>query len=106
MQAIRKALDYRRAYIRRTVAIGETQMASYFQARYSWGQPCDPMRSTDWGTLCAYLRKCQVEGLEVDYRKVWAWPSGNKGTIGGLVDIYHDGWQLLADLGLVDNLED
>jgi hypothetical protein len=64
------------------------------------------MRALDWGTLCAYLRKCQVEGHEVDYRKPWVWPSGNQGSIGGLIDCYHDGWELLGDLGLVDVFED
>lgn len=105
MESIRKVLDYRRSYIKRQHALGRSQMVNYFAARYSWGQPCDPRRADDWGTLCAYLRDCQVKGLACDFNRSWTWPSGNRGSIGGLIGIYHDGWELLAELGLVDETE-
>lgn len=62
MEKIKKVMDYRRSYVKHQQALGYSQMVRYFQARYSWGQPCDPRRATDWGTLCAYLRDCQVKG--------------------------------------------
>ena len=105
MESIRKVLDFRRSYIKHQYNLGRSQMVRYFQARYSWGQPCDPLRSTDWGTLCAYLRDCQEKGLMADMSRTWIWPSGNKGSISGLVGIYHDGWELLDELGLVEGLD-
>ena len=105
MEQIRKVLDFRRSYVKHQFNLGRSQMVSYFQARYSWGQPCDPRRAEDWGTLCAYLRDCQHKGLMADFRKVWAWPSGNKGSIAGLIDVYHDGYELLEELGLVEELD-
>jgi hypothetical protein len=105
MEKIRKVLDYRRSYVKQTHELGRAQMVRYFQARYSWGQPCDPRRANDWGTLCAYLRDCQEKGLFADFRRSWVWPSGNKGSISGMLGIYHDGYELLADLGLVDELD-
>ena len=105
MESIRKVLDFRRSYIKHQFNLGQSQMVRYFQARYSWGQPCDPRRAEDWGTLCAYLRDCQEKGLMADMSRTWIWPSGNKGSISGLVGIYHDGWELLDELGLVEELD-
>lgn len=105
MESIRRVLDYRRSYIKQAHSAGRSQMVSYFQARYSWGQPCDPRRADDWGTLCAYLRDCQEKGLAADFSRYWEWPSGNRGSISGLIGIYHDGSELLADLGLLDELD-
>ena len=105
MEKIRKVLDYRRTHIKHTHNLGASQMVRYFAARYSWGQPCDPKRANDWGTLCAYLRDCQHKGLAADFSQVWLWPSGNKGTISGLIGIYHDGGELLEELGLLDQLD-
>lgn len=82
---------YRRAY---------PQMIQYFAARYSWGQPCDPRRAHDWATLAGYLAEHQWRGQEVDWGQWYEWPSGNRGTLSGLVEVYHDGWALLEDLGL------
>lgn len=79
---------------------GQVQMIGYFAARYSWGQPCDPLRAKDWGTLCGHLAALQWRGQDPDWDKVYAWPSGNRGTLSGLVNLYHDGWALLEDLGL------
>jgi hypothetical protein len=80
-------------------------MVRYFQCRYSWGQPCDPRRANDWGTLCAYLRDCQVKGLAADMSKAWEWPSGNKGSISGMMRIYHDSAELLEELGLLNEFD-
>lgn len=102
MDKIEKSLDKRRAHVKNLIEAGRAQMVRYFACRYSWGQPCDPRRAYDWGVLCAYLRDCQFHGVDPDYRARWVWPSGNAGTVGGLIDNYHDGWDLLADLGLVD----
>lgn len=105
MESIRKVLDYRRSYVKHQHALGRGQMVNYFAARYSWGNPCSPERANDWGTLCAYLRDCQVKGLAADFGRSWTWPSGNVGSISGLIGIYHDGWELLQDLGLTDSLD-
>jgi hypothetical protein len=105
MEKIRKVLDYRRAYVKHTHSLGYSQMVRYFAARYSWGQSCDPKRATDWGTLCAYLRDCQEKGLMADFSKSWEWPSGNKGSISGLMGIYHDSAEMLQELGLIDELD-
>lgn len=102
MQQIIKTIDRRRAHIKSTINLGRAQMVRYFAARYSWGQACDPRRAYDWGIACAYLRHCQYEGIDPDYRAQWIWPSGNRGSVGGLIDVYHDGWELLHDLGLTD----
>lgn len=102
---MRKALaliDRRRAYVKHQTRLGRSQMVRYFQARYSWGQPCDPRRAEDWGTLCAILRAGLVNGEVVDWHERLTWPSGNEGTIAGLVNVYHDGGELLADLGLIN----
>lgn len=106
MQHIVKTIDRRRAHIKSTINLGRAQMIRYFAARYSWGQACDPRRAYDWGIACAYLRHCQYEGIDPDYRARWIWPSGNAGSVGGLIDVYHDGWELLADLGLIDRDEE
>lgn len=82
---------YRKAY---------PQMINYFAARYSWGQGCDPRRAEDWATLAGYLAQCQYRAEEPEWDTVFKWPSGNTGTPRGLVDIYHDGWALLEDLGV------
>ena len=105
MESIRKVLDYRRSYIKHEHALGRSQMVRYFQSRYSWGQPCSPQRADDWGTLCAYLRDCQVKGLSADFSRSWTWPSGNHGSISGLMGSYHDAYQLLDELGLVESLD-
>lgn len=102
MDQIIKAIDRRRAHVRHQITLGKSQMVRYFAARYSWGQPCDPRRAYDWGILCAYLRDCQFNGVDPDFRTPWAWPSGNRGSLGGMIDHYHDGWELLAELGLID----
>ena len=94
LKASREA--YRKAY---------PQMIQYFAARYSWGQPCDPARAHDWATLAGYLAMIQWRGQVVPWDKQWTWPSGNHGSMAGLVGCYHDGWELLADLGLYE-LED
>lgn len=104
-QAIVKTLDRRRSYVKHQINLGASQMVRYFASRYSWGQPCDPRRANDWGTLCAYLRDCQVKGLAADFGRSWEWPSGNRGSISGLIGHYHDGGELLADLGLMDELD-
>lgn len=104
-QAIVKTLDRRRSYVKHQISLGAAQMVRYFSARYSWGQPCDPRRANDWGTLCAYLRDCQVKGLAADFHRKWTWPSGNVGSISGMINNYHDGWELLSDLGLTDELD-
>jgi hypothetical protein len=105
MEPIRKVLDFRRSYIKHQHALGVSQMKSYFQARYSWGQPCDPRRANDWGTLCAYLRDCQVKGLAADFNRAWEWPSGNRGSIRGMMGIYHNSHELLEELNLIENLD-
>ena len=105
MNRIIETMDRRRAHIKHQINLGRAQMVRYFAARYSWGQPCDPRRAYDWGILCAYLRHCIYEGIEPDYRAQWIWPSGNRGSVAGLIDIYHDGWELLAELGLVETEE-
>lgn len=102
LEKIRKVLDYRKSYVNQTHELGRAQMVRYFAARYSWGQPCDPRRANDWGTLCAYLRDCQQKGLMADMSRTWEWPSGNKGSIVGMMGIYHDADELLADLGLLE----
>lgn len=105
MDHIIKSIDRRRSHIKHTIALGQSQMVRYFAARYSWGQPCSPARAYDWGVTCAYLRHCQHEGMEADYRARWVWPSGNAGSVGGMIEHYHDGWELLRDLGLTESDE-
>lgn len=105
MQQISKVMDNRRAYVKRQRAAGIAQMKHYFMCRYSCGQQCDPKRAYDWGVLCAYLKDCQMKGLAADFRRQWLWPSGNKGSIAGLIGVYHDGHELLADQGLLDSLD-
>jgi len=103
---MRKALaliDRRRSFVKHQAALGRSQMVRYFQARYSWGQPCDPRRADDWGTLCAVLRTGLAKGVEVDWHERLVWPSGNAGSIAGMVGVYHDGHELLHDLGLIDD---
>lgn len=105
MEQISKVMDNRRAYVKRQRQEGIAQMKHYFMCRYSWGQPCDPKRAYDWGTLCAYLKDCQMKGLSADFSRQWLWPSGNRGSISGLIGVYHDGHELLADQGLLESLD-
>ena len=105
MEQIRKTLDFRRAYVKRQHALGRAQIVRYFAFRYSWGQPCSEARANDWGILCAYLRDCQQKGLMADFSRQWFWPSGNKGSIAALIGIYHDGGELLEELGLLEHLD-
>lgn len=102
MLQIQKQIDKRRSHVKHQINLGKAQMVRYFAARYSWGNPCDPNRAYDWGVLCAYLRNCQFNGVDPDYHTRWVWPSGNAVSVGGLIDNYHDGWELLAELGLID----
>lgn len=104
MEKILSVLDRRRSYVKHTINLGRSQMIGYFQARYSWGQSCGPRRAYDWGVLCAYLKDCSVKGLSADFSKYWVWPSGNKGSISGLMAVYHDSSDLLSELGLLDDL--
>ena len=76
------------------------QMVQYFAARYSWGQPCDPMRAKDWAMLAGYLMTCYKTGKPLELDERFIWPSGNRGTIRSLVNQYHDGAELLDDLGI------
>lgn len=94
--------DKRLKAAREAYARAYPQMIQYFAARYSWGQPCDPRRAEDWATLAGYLAECQHRGLDPAWDHSFIWPSGNKGTPAGLVNIYHDGWELLTDLGLYE----
>lgn len=105
MQHLLKTIDRRRAYIRDTIEAGRVQMVNYFAARYSWGQPCDPARANDWGVMCAHLRQCLEQGKKPDYFAQWIWPSGNRGSIMRMIDVYHDGWDLLADIGAIEREE-
>lgn len=94
-------IDRRFSDVRRVLAEGAAQMNRYFLARYSWGQGCDPMRARDWGTLCAYLMTCYKTGAPLELSRPFRWPSGNVGTVSGMVGIYHDGAELLDDLGIL-----
>jgi hypothetical protein len=99
------AIDRRVKLVQEATARAYPQMLNYFQCRYSWGQPCDPKRAADWATLAGYLATCNHRAQRPGWHEVMSWPSGNTGSPAGMVEIYHDGWQLLADLGLYD-LED
>jgi len=44
-------IDRRYKSVRLAMDKAYPQMVSYFAARYSWGQPCDPMRAKDWAYL-------------------------------------------------------
>lgn len=100
------SIDRRYKYVRDIEAKAYSQMVSYFAARYSWGQPCDPLRARDWSALAAYLATCQSKGIEAVWHDRFQFPSGNIGSPSGLVAVYHDGWELLADLGVHDAWED
>ena len=95
-------IDRRYKFVRETMDRARPQMVQYFSARYSWGQPCDPQRAKDWATLAGYLATCQVKGMDPEWNKRFAWESGNQGSPSGMVDCYHDGWELLQDLGVYD----
>lgn len=81
------------------------QMGMYWLARYSWGQPCDPRRAEDWAALVCYLETSRRHGFAVHelLDTPFEFPSGNTGTIRSLIDVYHDGWELLEDIGVVQN---
>jgi hypothetical protein len=95
--------DKRLRITREIYAKAYPQMIQYFAARYSWGQPCDPARANDWAMLCAHLAGCQWQGQDPAWDKQWAWPSGNHGSMAGMINCYHDGWALLEDLGLYES---
>lgn len=100
------SIDRRFSHVRQAMQKATPQMISYFASRYSWGQPCDPFRARDWEALAGYLATCQVKGLEPIWHDRFQFPSGNIGSPSGLVASYHDGWELLAELGVHDAWED
>jgi hypothetical protein len=95
-------IDRRFSHVRQAMDKAYPQMIQYFACRYSWGQPCDPQRAKDWQALAGYLATCQCKGTDPAWRDRFAFPSGNEGSPSGLIDCYHDGWQLIQDLGLYD----
>jgi len=99
-------IDRRYKSVRLAMDKAYPQMVSYFAARYSWGQPCDPMRAKDWAYLAGILATCQAKGEEIPWKTWIKFPSGNTGSPSGLIDCYHDGWQLLEDLGVYDPEEE
>ena len=94
--------DMRFKDVRKVHDEAKRQMGAYWLSRYSWGQPCDPMRLEDWAALCANLKSKQVKGLPPSLDDRFVFPSGNSGTLASLIEHYHDGWELLEDLGLWD----
>jgi len=101
-----KVIDRRYKNVREVMEKAYPQMTRYFAARYSWGQPCDPMRAKDWAYLAGILATCNAKGQEIPWDKWFKFPSGNTGSPSGLIDCYHDGWQLLEDLGVYDPEEE
>lgn len=100
------SIDRRYKFVRTVMEQAYPQMIRYYAARYSWGQPCDPMRAKDWAYLAGLLATSQCKGQPLAWDKPLRFPSGNQGSPSGLVDIYHDGWELLQDLGLYDPEEE
>lgn len=99
-------IDRRFAHVRKAMDKAYPQMIQYFACRYSWGQPCDPLRARDWAALAGYLATCQCKGMDPVWHDRFVFPSGNIGSPSGLAASYHDGWELLADLGVHDAWED
>lgn len=99
-------IDRRYKYVKEVEAKAYPQMIRYFAARYSWGQPCDPLRARDWQALAGYLATCQVKGVEPIWHAPFQFPSGNRGSLSGLVSCYHDGWELLDELGVHNAFEE
>lgn len=99
---LKPKIDNRIAWVKKVQEKAFPQMTNYFISRYSWGQGCDPKRAKDWATLAGYLATCHHKAQRPGWHEVMAWPSGNTGTPAGMVEIYHDGWELLADLGVYD----
>lgn len=91
-------LDRRIRRAREAFEEGKRQMQMYWLARYSFGQGCDPARAEDWGTLLGYLATCLHRGEAPAWDTRFEFPSGNIGTPRSLVDVYHDGWELIADV--------
>jgi hypothetical protein len=114
MRHIKSLIDRRIKRVRTMQAAAYVQMDRYFTARYSWGQGCDPARAHDWAALCMALDTQTYRG-EYDPCEEWRaeflferfkWPSGNVGSIVSMVRMYHDGWDLLREWGLVASLDD
>jgi hypothetical protein len=100
------SIDRRFRFVKDTEKAAYAQMVRYFAARYSWGQPCDPLRARDWAALAGYLATCQCKGEDPIWHDRFVFPSGNIGSPSGLTASYHDGWELLSDLGVHDAFGD
>lgn len=98
-------VDRRFKVVKDIYAKAYAQMQQYFLCRYSFGQVCCHDRANDWAVMCQSILTQQIksgwyEMDSVDMATKHLFPSGSAGTISSLVNNYHDGWQLLVDLGL------